>query len=58
VVPTETGTELVTCSGYPYRADSGEPLSPLAAAAHEEELGWVTPTQQALVDLAEAAVPA
>jgi hypothetical protein len=56
VVPTETGSELVTCCGYPYRVATGEPLSPLAAAAHEEGLGWVPPTQQALIDLAESAV--
>ncbi len=58
VVETETGTELVTRCGYPYRVETGEPLSPLAAAMHEESVGWVPRTHEALVALAEAAVPA
>lgn len=57
VTATDDGTELMTCAGYPYRVDTGAPLSALASTAHEESMSWVPATHQALIGLAEAAVP-
>lgn len=57
LVATDSGTEMVTRCGFPYKTETGEPLSVMAAAMHEEAVSWTPMSQQALVDLVEAAIP-
>ncbi len=58
LVPSGSGTDVVTRLGYPYRVDVGASLGPEEAAAYEEAIGWFPPTQQAMAEMAGAAARA